>query len=292
VPEPSDRTILAELAAHARAGMPEMLQFGSLASAHQYLPLYRLWRTHVPEGAEVLDWGAGNGHFSYFLARAGWRTTGYSFLPFSYEAWLPPGASHRHVAGSEREPVKLPFADGSFDAVASIGVLEHVRETGGNEAGSLAEIARVLRPGGVFVCWHFPNRWSWIDFVARHVPDKHRHLYRYTRGDIRRLVAGAGLELLELRRYGVIPRNTVHRLLGPARDAAWAARLWDALDAVLGVPFSAVAQNHAFVARRPRGAAAPSAPPGAPTAAIAETARPEGGPRTPAGDAPRGGAHG
>lgn len=246
----ADRAILAELAAHARAGMPEMLQFGSLASAHQYLPLYRLWRRHVRPDAEVLDWGAGNGHFSYFLARAGWRATGFSFMPFLYERWLPEGAPYRFVPGSEREPVALPFADESFDAVASIGVLEHVRETGGNEPGSLAEIARVLRPGGTLVCWHFPNQWSWIDSLARHVPGKHRHLYRYTRADIRRLVAGAGLQLLETRRYGVIPRNSAHRLLGSARDAAWAAGLWDALDGALGVPLDLVAQNHCFVARK------------------------------------------
>ena len=246
-----DRLILAELAAHARAGMPEMLQFGSLASAHQYLPLYRLWRRHVPVGAEVLDWGAGNGHFSYFLARAGWRATGFSFLPFSYEPWLPKGASYRFVPGSDSEPVKLPFGDEWFDAVASIGVLEHVRETGGNEHRSMTEIARVLKPGGTFVCWHFPNQWSWIDLVARQVPGKHRHLFRYTREDVRRLVAGAGLELVMTRRYGVIPRNTVHRLLGPARDAAWAASLWDLVDGALGWPLNAVAQNHCFVARKP-----------------------------------------
>ena len=255
-----DRKILAELAAHARAGMPEMLQVGSLASAHQYRALYRLWRRHVPAGAEVLDWGAGNGHFSYFLARAGWRATGFSFLPYSYEAWLPKGAHYRFVPGNDSEPVKLPFGDEWFDAVASIGVLEHVRETRGNEHRSLAEIARVLKPGGTFVCWHFPNKWSWIDLAARQVPGKHRHLYRYTREDVRRLVAGAGLDLVETRRYGVIPRNTVHRLLGPARDAAWAAWLWDAVDGALAWPFNAVAQNHCFVARKPARAAGPAGP--------------------------------
>jgi SAM-dependent methyltransferase len=246
----ADRTILSELAARARQGAPEMLQFGSLASAHQYLQLYRLWRRHVPPGAEVLDWGAGNGHFSYFLVRAGYRATGFSFMPFLYESWLPAGP-YRFVAGSERDPLRLPFDEASFDAVASVGVLEHVRETGGSESGSLAEIARVLRPGGVLVCWHFPNRWSWIDLVARRVPGKHRHLYRYTRGDVRRLVADAGLGLLETRRYGLLPRNAAHRLLGPARDAGWAAACWDALDAALTPPLGGLAQNHGFVARKP-----------------------------------------
>ena len=250
---PADAAIVAEIAEHARRGEPELLQFGSLLAAHQYLPLYRLWRQWVAAGAEVLDWGAGNGHFSYFLVRGGWRATGYSFLPFMYERWLPK-APYRFVAGSEVDPVRLPFEGASFDAVASIGVLEHVRETGGEEAGSLAEIARVLRPGGVFVCWHFPNQWSWIDRLARGVPGKHRHHWRYTRGDIRRLVAGAGLELLETRRYAVLPRNTLHRLFGPASDTPAFAAGWDALDRALAVPFGAIAQNHCFVARRPAGA--------------------------------------
>ena len=250
-PDEQDLLILEELAAHARRGAPEMLQFGSLASAHQYLPLYRLWRRHVHVGARVLDWGAGNGHFSYFLVRAGYRATGFSFMPFVYQSWLPQGAPYTFVAGSEREPVRLPFEDASFQAVASIGVLEHVRETGGSESGSLSEIARVLEPGGVFVCWHFPNRWSWIDVLAKRVPGKHHHLYRYTRADLKRLVAGAGLELVETRRYGVIPRNTAHVLLGPARDAAPAANLWDAVDRVLASPLNGIAQNHCFVARKP-----------------------------------------
>lgn len=246
-----DRTVAAEIVAAARRGEPELLQFGSLLAAHQYLPLYRMWRRNVPVGSEVLDWGTGNGHFSYFLVRGGWRATGFSFMPFLFERWLPPGP-YRFVPGSEAEPVRLPFDDASFDAVASIGVLEHVRETGGTEAGSLGEIVRVLRPGGTFVCWHFPNQWSWIDRFARGVPGKHRHHWRYTRDDIRRLVQGAGLELVEMHRYAVLPRNTLHRLLGGASDDPRVASAWDAIDRALAVPFGAIAQNHAFVARKPQ----------------------------------------
>ncbi len=252
--EPDDGTIFDELVAKAWGEAPPLLQVRSLASAHQYRELYRLWRRYVPAGAEALDWGAGNGHFSYFLARTGYRGTGFSFGAFEYERWLPDVPYH-FAAGSESEPVRLPFPDASFDAVASIGVLEHVRETGGNEAASLAEIARVLRPGGVFACWHFPNRWSWIDLTARRFPGKYVHTWRYTPGDIRRLVTGAGLELIETRRYGVLPRNSLHALFGPARAARWTAVLWDALDDVLGVPFGVLAQNHGFIARKPGAAA-------------------------------------
>jgi hypothetical protein len=42
--------------------------------------------------------------------------------------------------------VMLPFPDTCFDAVASVGVLEHVRETGGNELASLARSLACFAP--------------------------------------------------------------------------------------------------------------------------------------------------
>ena len=245
-----DAAIAAELAALARGTAPELWQFASLAGAHQYLGLYRLWRRHVQAGVAALDWGAGNGHFSYFLLRAGYRATAYSFESPGFARWLPAG-DYRFVAADAREPRRLPFADAAFDAVASVGVLEHVREKGGDEAASLAEIARVLKPGGVFVCWHLPTRWSWIDFGARLVPGAGRHAWRYTPADARRLATGAGLEIIESGRYGLLPRNIVHRLLGAAADTPRAAALWDAADAALGAVLAPIAQNLYFVARRP-----------------------------------------
>ena len=245
-----DDAILARLVSLARREAPELDQFGSLVAAYQYRRLHRTWRRMVPAGASVLDWGAGNGHFSYFLTRNGYDTTGFSFEPFVFERWL--GApSYRFVPGSSADPVRLPFANASFDAVASIGVLEHVRETGGEEAQSLSEITRVLRPGGAVIAYHFPNQWSWIDLAARQVPGKHMHSWRYTRSDVRRLATGAGLELIETQRYGVLPRNSVHRALGPLRDSRLIAETWDVADSVLNVLLGLIAQNHMFVARKP-----------------------------------------
>ena len=246
----TDDTILRELTRRATRLTPGWPQFGSLASARQYLPLYRMARRHLVSGASVLDWGTGNGHFSYFLTRAGYRATGFSIEEGSRAEWLDE-PYERLVTGPPDDPVALPFAEGSFDAVASVGVLEHVRETGGTEAESLAEIVRVLRPGGMFLCFHFPNRTSWIDFLARRVPGKHHHVYRYGRLDVARLLDAAGLELLELRRYGTLPRMLLTRALGPLRDSRLAADVWDALDTALGAPLAPLCQNWGFAARKP-----------------------------------------
>jgi cyclopropane fatty-acyl-phospholipid synthase-like methyltransferase len=209
-------------------------------------------RCHLEPGAQVLDWGTACGHFSYFLTHAGYRATGFDFEDVSQAGWLDEPYERHVVGGSPADPVHLPFADAAFDAVASVGVLEHVRETGGTEAASLSEIRRVLRPGGLFLCFHFPNRNSWIEFLTGFVPGKHyHHAYRYVRSDIERLTAQSGLELLEVERYGILPRNILRRLPGPLRHARWVADLWGTADAVAGVALSPLCQNYAFVARRP-----------------------------------------
>lgn len=244
----SDGEILRELVAIAESD-PQMRPFRSLAGASQYRSLYRFVRRYVPAGAKVLDWGSGPGHFSYFLCRAGYRASGYSFEEFTYKDWLK-NAPYTFVK-AEGDPVKIPFEDASFDAVASVGVLEHVRETGGTEAGSLAEIARILCPGGVFICTHFPNRASLIDFAASRVPGKHRHEFKYSRADIEKLAADARLTLLEVGRYGFLPRNSLASLPRPIRRSSFFAALYNGLDAALGFVFSPFCQNYRFVARKP-----------------------------------------
>jgi ubiquinone/menaquinone biosynthesis C-methylase UbiE len=224
----------------------QLLHCRSLISVRQYVPAYELVRKHVPTGGRVLDWGTGNGHFSYFLMRSGYKTSGFGFehMPKVCGA-LGPGVCD-YQRGSD--PVRLPYDDHSFDAVLSIGVLEHVRETGGDESASLREIRRILKPGGVFICAHFPNRFSWIDFLAR-VLGRAIHRFTYTRSDILRLSADAGLRVVDVGQYGVLPRNLWSgrrlRVIGnwlPAADA------YQLTDGILSSILRPVCQNYWFVA--------------------------------------------
>jgi SAM-dependent methyltransferase len=245
----TDEQIFRELRDLARTD-PALAQFPSLVGGHQYLRLYQLFRRYVPVGAEVLDWGVGNGHFSYFLVRAGYRASGYSLETQTAPAWLD-DPDYRFEPGTVADPVTIPFPDESFDAVASIGVLEHVRETGGSEPASLREIRRVLRPGGVFVCFHLPNRYSLIDVLARVFP-VHHHEYRYTRRDIAKLLDETALELCEVRRYAILPRNQLRRLPPTARRSEALASIYDGADELLGRLFAPLCTNYYFVARRPQ----------------------------------------
>jgi ubiquinone/menaquinone biosynthesis C-methylase UbiE len=101
-------------------------------------------------GADLLDVPCGFGRHSVPLARAGYRAVGVD----RSETLL---AEARRRAGGERWPKwvradyrKLPLADESFDAAvnlfSSLGYLGDEEDT-----RVLAEIARVLRPGGRLV---------------------------------------------------------------------------------------------------------------------------------------------
>lgn len=225
-----------------------LLQYRRLVTAHQYRRLYALVDRYLEPGAKVLDWGCGNGHVSYGLWRRGYRVSGFSFEDFGLRRHLDPAYELR--IGSDDDPSGLPFESASFDGVMSVGVLEHVRETGGNELASMKEIARILRPGGTFICYHLPNEHSAIEAMSRRRAGVHSHEYRYTRADIEDLCRETGLELLQVRRYGALPRNMWHRAPAALGDSPLMAGIWNAADAVLGTIFARWTQNHLFVARK------------------------------------------
>ncbi|MBD1879136.1 class I SAM-dependent methyltransferase [Coleofasciculus sp. FACHB-T130] len=225
-------------------------QFRSLVSANQYLRLYKIFLKYVPKESEVLDWGCGNGHFSYFLVKAGYKTSGFAFEDFCVRE-TPNSSTYEFRKGSAEDPTAIPYPDNKFNAIVSVGVLEHVRETGGNEITSLREIFRLLQPGGVFICYHFPNQFSLIEAIASRLPNKYHHQYRYTRQSIKTLCQETGFEVLEVQRYGFLPRNmwgVFPKAIGNFPLLAWS---WDFLDDILAYPFSVVCQNYLFVARKP-----------------------------------------
>lgn len=97
-------------------------------------------------GARVLDAGCGSGPLAAALQGRGARVTGLDASAAMVElARRRLGAdADLHVADL-REP--LPFDDGTFDLVVASLVLHYLEDW----AGPLAQMRRVLRPGGA--CW-------------------------------------------------------------------------------------------------------------------------------------------
>ncbi len=100
-----------------------------------------------PRGAVVLDLGAGTGDLSAEFRRQGAaRVTG-----LDVSAAMLARAEQKFGADGidwlQGDALHLPFGDASFDVVASAFVLRNLPDL----AGSLAEMARVLKPGGRLV---------------------------------------------------------------------------------------------------------------------------------------------
>ncbi len=81
----------------------------------------------------------------------------------------------------------LPFPDAVFDVVAAFDVVEHCED----DALAVAELTRVLRPGGRLLLSVPAYEWAWTDHDVQ--AGHHR---RYTRSQIVRLVEGAGVRVL------------------------------------------------------------------------------------------------
>ena len=233
-------------------------------AARQYLPLFDELQRIGRQGTDqrLLDWGAGRGIQMGVAADLGFLVSGVEFTEPDLLTALRAEHGDRVSFTLLDQPERLPFPTATFDVVLSMGVLEHVRESGGNEHASLTEIARVLRPGGTFVCLHLPQSSSWIEFLARTLRlPIHHHRFRYTKADIDMMVGSGGpLRLVRHWRYGFLPRNQIARILGRSSNRPKVADRFDVLDARLSKELPRLCTNHGFVAMRGQGETGEAAP--------------------------------
>lgn len=157
----------------------------------------------------LLDWGCGFGQMTYLLARRGLDVVPFDVRPV--ESPLPDVPLTRAIppVTQSRDPVTLPFADASFDAVLSCGVLEHVDEftVPGNELRSLREILRILRPGGALLIYQLPQRLAWQEALMRKLKLGYAHPRRYSAREIRAELSATGYRVVSLRRMNLLPKN-------------------------------------------------------------------------------------
>ena len=161
--------------------------------------------------ALLVDVGCGNGAQTLRLADCAQRVTGVD-VDAGFVAEFRDAAAARGLAdrceGLVAAGDAVPLPDGCADAVTCFTVLEHVPD----ERATLAEIRRLLRPGGRLVLT-VPNRWwlfethgadlpllPWnrvplVSWWPRRLHDRWARARIYRRRDIVRLVGEAGFRV-------------------------------------------------------------------------------------------------
>jgi SAM-dependent methyltransferase len=204
-----------------------------------------LW-TRFPANTRVgtlIDIGAGYGRIELFLsAERGLRCDTFCAIDIS-EAMLRrlqlyrerhdvfPGAAVHAICTSASD---LPLEDASVDLVISSAVFLHMGKS--YVAQTLAELARVLKPGGNFIFdSSFPNRSNPSSYVPRLKPERFRkpHALKYwSRAEIERLIDASGLAA----RVGAVSVDASHYAALPKRVGPLGVPLARKINARVGEP--------------------------------------------------------
>jgi SAM-dependent methyltransferase len=203
-PEIAELESLVHLASAAKAaGATDLDHMDGAAAAFNYVRIANQV-VSLLEAEEittpVLDWGCGYGQVSWLLQRRGVSVVPYDIEKRPARERMVPLNSINVEYGTD--PVRLPYASSSAGAVLSVGVLEHVPDM----SGSLREINRVLRPGGLFLIFMLPNRYSWAEWIAdrRHAS---AHPVKFTFRTAMSLLGASGFDVERRWKRNFLPRN-------------------------------------------------------------------------------------
>jgi len=157
-------------------------------------------RLGLRPGDRVLDMGCGAGRHAFEMYRRGGDVVAFDqdgdelagvldlFAAMRDAGEVPDGAEADIKQG---DALSLPFADGEFDRVVAAEVLEHIPD----DTTAIAELARVLRPGGtmaVTVPRWLPEKICWTLSDAYHEVEG-GHVRIYTGDELVGKLTSAGL---------------------------------------------------------------------------------------------------
>ncbi|MFN8516647.1 MAG: class I SAM-dependent methyltransferase [Thermomicrobiales bacterium] len=189
-----------------------------LALRRQVIAALGLERAPLAGGKQlprILDAGCGTGGMAARLRPYG-QVFGIDLAPYAV-AVCREGRGLRETAVASI--TELPFTDNSFDYAVSLDVISDAGT--GNDALAVAELARVLRPGGR-ACLNLPA-YRWLAGEHDVAVETKR---RYTRGEVRELLTASGFVIERITYWNcallplVAASRAASRLRGRAVNAA------------------------------------------------------------------------
>jgi SAM-dependent methyltransferase len=155
-------------------------------------------------GQLVLDVGAGFGRHVYECARRGAHVVALDYAADevvqtkdTLAAMVTAGeiTADRLIGVLRGDACRLPFRDATFDVVITSEVLEHIQD----DVSAIAEMVRVLKPGGRFAAtvpaW-LPEVVNWKLSEDYHAPKAAGgHVRIYARTELRAKLRAAGLDV-------------------------------------------------------------------------------------------------
>ena len=147
------------------ARTPPYLTYRETRGPHFLGPLVRRLRARGASGLRTLEVGCSFGHMTEYLAE---QPEVGSIVTFDTDpafvamtrakvAELPLPRVREVLCLSNDATRRLPWADGAFDLVLAVGVVEHLPAR--NRRAQVDEYYRVLAPGGHIAVLDTPNRW-------------------------------------------------------------------------------------------------------------------------------------
>jgi SAM-dependent methyltransferase len=133
-------------------------------------------------GKRVLDVACGEGYGSALLAARATHVTGVDVSEAAVAHARSAYAGRKNLEFVAASCTDLPFPDASFDTVVSFETIEHIEP----QAAFLDQVARVLKPGGVFVL-SCPNK---VEYSDKRDYANEFHVKELYRDELAKLVAG------------------------------------------------------------------------------------------------------
>ena len=164
----------------------------------------RFDRLGLRGGTMFLDAGAGFGRHAFEAARQGatvyaldWAQEEVAGTRATFGAMIEAGEIPASTFGGalRGDARRLPFADGTFDAVVTSEVLEHIQD----DVTAISELHRVLKPGGtlgVTVPTWWPEKINWMlsdEYHAPKSPGGHVRIYSAT--ELKAKLRSAGFDV-------------------------------------------------------------------------------------------------